>query len=40
MTDTELADFYRDYIACLNAQDWPSLATFVREEVRYNGGAN
>lgn len=39
MTDTELADFYRDYIACLNAQDWPGLAQFVAHDVVHNGRA-
>lgn len=37
MTDTELADLYRDYIACLNRRDWPSLAQFVAHEVMHNG---
>ena len=39
MTDSELADFYRDYIACLNAQDWPSLARYVAHDVVHNGRA-
>jgi predicted ester cyclase len=25
MTKSQLAGTYRDYIACLNRQDWPSL---------------
>jgi predicted ester cyclase len=33
----ELADFYRDYIACLNRQDWPRLGEFVGPDVRHNG---
>ena len=37
MNKSELADVYRDYIACLNRQDWPSLSRFVHEEVRHNG---
>jgi predicted ester cyclase len=37
MTDSELADFYRDYIACLNAQDWTHLAQFVAHDVVHNG---
>lgn len=37
MTETDLAATYRDYIACLNRQDWPDLAQFVHEDVRYNG---
>jgi predicted ester cyclase len=37
MTKADLSDVYRDYIACLNAQDWPNLGRFVDEEVQYNG---
>lgn len=37
MTRAELSDLYRDYIACLNAQDWPTLERFVHDDVRYNG---
>jgi predicted ester cyclase len=37
MTNAELSAIYRDYIACLNNQDWPNLARFVGEDVRYNG---
>jgi predicted ester cyclase len=37
MTRAHLLDIYRDYIACLNRQDWPNLARFVHEEVHYNG---
>ena len=37
MTDTELADLYRDYIACLNRRDWPALAQFVAHDLLYNG---
>ena len=37
MTKTDLADIYRDYIACLNRQDWPKLAKFVHADVHYNG---
>jgi predicted ester cyclase len=37
MTKTELADVYREYIACLNGQDWPRLGQFVAEDVRHNG---
>jgi predicted ester cyclase len=36
MTKTDLADVYRGYIACLNAQDWPKLEQFVHEDVSYN----
>jgi predicted ester cyclase len=34
---TDLSDIYRDYIACLNKQDWPKLEKFVDDEVRHNG---
>ena len=27
---------YRDYIACLNAQDWPRLSRFVADDVQHN----
>jgi predicted ester cyclase len=37
MTNAGLSDTYRGYIACLNAQDWPSLGNFVVEDVHYNG---
>ena len=37
MTQAELAETYRGYIACLNAQDWPSLGRFVHVDVHYNG---
>jgi predicted ester cyclase len=37
MTKADLSDTYRDYIACLNAQDWLNLGQFVHEEVHYNG---
>ena len=33
MTQDDLSDLYRGYIACLNKQDWPNLGQFVREEV-------
>jgi predicted ester cyclase len=33
---TRLSDIYRDYIACLNEQDWPKLEQFVHDEVHYN----
>ncbi|MCP3382552.1 MULTISPECIES: ester cyclase [unclassified Bradyrhizobium] len=36
MTPVELADIYRDYIACLNRQDWPALGQFVHDEVTHN----
>jgi predicted ester cyclase len=37
MIKTNLSDIYRDYIACLNKQDWPKLEWFVHDEVCYNG---
>jgi predicted ester cyclase len=37
MTKGELSDIYRDYIACLNKQDWRDLGRFVHEDVHYNG---
>jgi len=37
MTKAVLSDIYRNYIACLNRQDWPKLGQFVDEEVHYNG---
>jgi predicted ester cyclase len=37
MTETALSDLYRDYIACLNAQDWPNLHRFVADDARHNG---
>ena len=32
-----LSQIYRDYIACLNAQDWPNLGAFVHDALHYNG---
>jgi predicted ester cyclase len=37
MTKTDLSDIYRNYIACLNQQDWANLARFVHDDVQYNG---
>jgi predicted ester cyclase len=37
MTKGDLSDLYRNYIACLNKQDWPNLGQFVHEDVHYNG---
>ncbi len=37
MMEANLCDIYRDYIACLNQQDWAKLARFVHDEVYYNG---
>lgn len=36
MTDTELPDLYRGYVACLNSQNWLNLSNFVHEDVSYN----
>ena len=37
MIKADLSDVYRDYIACLNKQDWPKLEQFVHDDVYYNG---
>jgi predicted ester cyclase len=37
MTAARLATIYRDYIACLNDQNWETLGAFVRDDVVYNG---
>ncbi|PBB37429.1 ester cyclase [Mesorhizobium sp. WSM3868] len=37
MSHDNLASLYKDYIACLNEQDWDNLGQFVGEEVQYNG---
>ena len=37
MTKADLSGIYRDYIDCLNKQDWPNLGRFVHEDVHYNG---
>jgi len=34
---TDLSDLYREYIACLNRQDWPTLGRFVHDDVIHNG---
>lgn len=36
MTAIQLAEIYRDYIACLNAQDWTRLGQFVADDVIHN----
>jgi predicted ester cyclase len=36
MSPNALADIYRGYIACLNAQDWEQLGEFVALGVEYN----
>jgi predicted ester cyclase len=37
VTETALSALYRDYIACLNSQDWPNLQRFVQDDVRRDG---
>jgi predicted ester cyclase len=37
VTKTELSNIYRNYIACLNNQDWPKLEQFVQDDVCHNG---
>lgn len=37
MTHTDLSSIYRAYIACLNARDLQSLATFVHDDASHNG---
>jgi len=37
MIKGDLSEVYRDYIACLNKRDWPTLGQFVHDEVQYNG---
>jgi predicted ester cyclase len=36
MIKAGFSEFYRDYIACLNSQDWPNLEQFVHNEVSHN----
>lgn len=33
----DLSTIYRNYIACLNQQDWARLEQFVLDDVHYNG---
>ncbi|MBC8740644.1 ester cyclase [Paraburkholderia sp. UCT31] len=37
MSEFNLSELYRGYIACLNTQDWSKLRDFVGEDVKYNG---
>jgi predicted ester cyclase len=37
VTKTDLSDRYRDYIACLNSQDWQKLGQFVDDGAIHNG---
>ncbi|WP_297843505.1 ester cyclase [Pseudomonas sp.] len=36
MSTINLSKAYRGYIACLNEQNWPTLGTFVHDDVHYN----
>lgn len=35
--ESDLSIIYRDYIACLNKQDWQKLGQFVDDDVQHNG---
>lgn len=37
MESDNIADLYREYIACLNKRDWDQLGAFVAEDVTRNG---
>jgi predicted ester cyclase len=37
MAEAALSGRYRDYIACLDRQDWADLGEFVQHDVRHNG---
>jgi predicted ester cyclase len=37
VSKADLAAVYRDYIACLNRQNWTALDQFVHPDVHYNG---
>jgi predicted ester cyclase len=37
MDKDQLAAVYREYISCLNRQDWANLGRFVSEDVQRNG---
>ena len=37
VSKADLSGVYRDYIACLNKQEWSKLERFVDDEVHYNG---
>jgi len=37
VTKADLCGIYRDYVACLNKQDWPMLEQFVHVDVWHNG---
>ena len=41
MTKADLSDIYRDYIACLNKQDWPNLgSSFMRRFITTARGSD
>lgn len=37
VTKDKLEEIYRQYIACLNARDWPRLDAFVHPDAHHNG---
>lgn len=37
MDTPDLYTLYRDYIGCLNKQDWPNLGRYVDDNAQYNG---
>jgi predicted ester cyclase len=37
VVEIDLCERYRDYIACLNKQDWARLERFVDDDARHNG---
>ena len=37
MNKHDLEATYRDYITCLNNQDWTTLGQFVHDDVHHNG---
>ena len=39
VTEPALSGPYREYIACLNKQDWSALIRFLHDDVRHNGRA-
>ncbi len=39
VTEPALSGPYREYIACLNKQDWSALTRFLHDDVRHNGRA-
>jgi predicted ester cyclase len=36
MTRADLLNIYRNYIDCLNRQDWPALGQYVHDDVTHN----